>query len=1393
MTAQTPIHTWALSRLSLAILFVCLIAGCTTNQVPIVPTLAPTRVPAQATPLSPMPPSLAALAAQSQSIGFDHLPPERGLSQSVVLDLVQDAQGFLWLATQDGLNRFDGYEFKIFKNDPSAPNSLPGNLLSSLERDLEGNLWIGMVDGGLSRYDPNTGIFTSYRNDPQSDNSLSEDSVSALDIDMQGMVWAGTNNHGLNRLDPRTGLFTHYQNNQNDPQSLSADTVYTVLCEASGAVWVGTLGGGLDRLDPRTGRFTHYQYNDNDTHTISENSIQSLYIDRQGTLWVGTFTAGLNRFDAQTGEFKHYAVDSTDATSLSHNSVSAILEDRAGNLWVGTQGGGLNLLDRDSGKFTHYRNRPIDPDSLGNNSVISLFEDSAGILWIGTFGAGADYYDPFKHKFLHVRADPENPQGLSSNSLWSLLEDDDGVLWITTINGGINRFDTRNGEWRHYRNDANDPTSVSTDNVYVAYQDGEGAMWFGTPNGLSQFDREQEQFRNHALPAIFAIYEDRQGRFWLGSALGLMLFDRTAGNALRTFRSDPNDPTSLSSDSVTSLLEDAEGRFWVGTGNGGLNLFDRETHRTTRFMHNPENLNSLSNNTVTLVCQARDGTLWLGTSGGLNHFDPKTQAFTIYRERDGLPNDVVYGVLEDDAGNFWASTNKGLTRFNPRTQTFKNFDMSDGLQGLEFNQWSLYRNKEGVMYFGGVNGLNAFHPSRIQDNAFVPPVVLTDFKIYHKSVPIGPASPLHQPIENTNRLQLAYDDDFFEFEFAALHFSAPNEIQYMYKMDGLDKDWIDAGGDRTANYTNVPPGDYVLRVKGTNSDGVWNEQGVALSINIPPPFWETAWFRGLSALAVFGIIGGAFALRIRSVEQQRRKLEIQVEQRTQQLHETMTQLEHAKDAAEAASHAKSTFLANMSHEFRTPLNAILGFTQVMTRDKRLSSDHRQEIEIIHRSGEHLLGLINEVLEMSKIEAGRSALNERAFDLRQLLVGLEEMFAVRAEQKGIALKLETAQDVPRYVKSDEGKLRQVLMNLMGNAVKFTQQGSVDLRVKVQHAERNNEPTHDGNAVEAEAEHDRMRDNDRARIHFVVADTGPGIAADELDKLFTPFVQADAGRQLQEGTGLGLAISQQYVRLMGGEICAASEPGKGSTFEFEIPVDVVSVNELEKPPVTHRVVGLQPNQPTYRLLIVDDQEVNRKLLVKILEPIGFQVREAANGQAALAIWETWAPHLIWMDMRMPLMDGYEATRRIKNTTRGMATIIIALTASALEQDRALILSEGCDDYVRKPFQEQDLFDLLAKHLGVRYRFEAIEKKETLQSVSFAREEEWVSRRQAVDAEWRAELERAATLGDQDEIERLANEIRAQDPELAAGVLELAESFDHDRILELIRRCGNTVRQV
>jgi len=484
----------------------------------------------------------------------------------------------------------------------------------------------------------------------------------------------------------------------------------------------------------------------------------------------------------------------------------------------------------------------------------------------------------------------------------------------------------------------------------------------------------------------------------------------------------------------------------------------------------------------------------------------------------------------------------------------------------------------------------------------------------------------------------------------------------------------------------------------------------------------------------------------------------------------------SKDAAEAANRAKSAFLANMSHEFRTPLNAILGFSQLMLRPGSrpaptghdLTPDQRENLQVIVHSGEHLLGLINDVLEMSKIEAGRTTLNEQGFDLQRMLDGLEEMFGLRAKQKGLGLSCESSEDMPHYVQADEGKLRQILMNLLGNAVKFTSQGGVVLRVR-----RLDEP-------QAQA---------ACRLSFEVEDSGPGISPEEQQALFRPFAQAASGQRAQEGTGLGLAISRQFAHLMGGTLDLSSEPGRGSIFRLVVPVLPLEAGDLRTALPTRRVVALEPGQPDFRVLVVDDKEVNRQLLVRSLTPLGFLVREAENGKQAIEEWEAWSPQVILMDMRMPVMDGYEATRRIKATTRGQGTVIVAVTASALEEERAVILSEGCDAYIRKPFREDELLDTLAEHLGVRYIYAQLEGVEASAGEGVEERARVIERLAAIPGPLLAQLERAAVVGDLQRINLLLAEVRAADGGLGDYLIGLSNQFRHDDILALVREAEDS----
>ncbi|RLA57291.1 MAG: hypothetical protein DRR04_13065 [Gammaproteobacteria bacterium] len=794
-----------------------------------------------------------------------------------------------------------------------------------------------------------------------------------------------------------------------------------------------------------------------------------------------------------------------------------------------------------------------------------------------------------------------------------------------------------------------------------------------------------------------------------------------------------------------------------------MSRFDKiKGHFTKSYRYNPNDSNSIISNTVNVIHERQDGRFWVGTSNGMSLFNPETEKFKHFTEVDGLPNNYVKGILEDDAKRLWISTNKGLSLFNPETKVFRNYDISDGIQSNEFLQGSFTRGSNGEYFFGGMNGFSYFYPDKVKDNPYIPPIRITDFQLFNKSVPIRPDSILTRAIWSTDHIVLSPKQNIFSLEFASLSYRFPKKNRYRYKLAGLEKNWNKVNSKRRyVTYTNLEPGEYVFRVQGSNNDGVWNEEGVSIKITITPPWWETAWFRiGMMVLAMSLLVGG-YRRRLGMMKARSRELEAQVQERTQDLEIANKAALEEREDAETANRAKSTFLSNMSHELRTPLSAILGFARLMTRDSGLDKEQQERLDIINRSGEHLLGMVDDILSMSKIEAGRIELHQDRFDVSQMLQDVGKMIKSRAEGKGLRLTLDLDTALPPHVQGDVGKLRQILINLLGNAVKFTETGDVWLRARSQ-------PVAD--------------DPDMVMLRLEVEDSGPGIPQDRLNEVFDTFVQLDRAQNTEGGTGLGLAISKTLVGMMDGEITVESELGVGTLFTIIIPFHLAEAGAAtpSETPVAE-VTGLTSGQPDWRILVVDDNKENRLLLWDLLSHVGFNVQEARDGEEAITKYKEWRPHFIWMDMRMPGMDGYAATRKIRELPGGSEVKIVAVTASVLTEHRAPILASGCNDLVRKPFRSHQIFDAMARYLGVEYLYGERERETGRDKGAKLTPEMLAELPRELLQELRGttlSLDREATL-------QVIARIEAHAPEAAEGLRILVQDFQMGRLGELLEK--------
>jgi signal transduction histidine kinase/ligand-binding sensor domain-containing protein/CheY-like chemotaxis protein len=1221
-------------------------------------------------------------APRSDDAGFgrwviDKWQAEQGLPQNSVEAIIQTRDGYLWAGTQEGLVRFDGVRFTLF--DKSNEKAFGSNWVFALNEDRDAALWIATRNGLLRR---RNGVFRRFTEQ----DGLPNRDIAALARDTEGTLWVAST-AGVCRFSGERCLPIALE------FDFTAERVVAIAARGRGGVWVGTTGNLVLVEGERVTRFTERL---RPVRGVSL-AMESLFEDASGTLWVG-LRNGLLRLTS-SGEVRRWA-----PAEIGGEVVRRIFQNRAGELWLAVDGAGL-FRER-GGRFESLGSAiPIAHD----DRVYSFLEDREGSTWLGTYAAGLWRMREARLGTVGVR------EGMPAETVWAVQEDASGTMWFGGEGGWL--VSRRNGVvTRLGRSQGIPPGDFS------AILEGPSGLWiggYGMGVGLLSRGRTRLYGVKDGLPDddVAGLALDRNGVLWVGCRSGLA---RQHGERFETIAGLPPAPR------VRGIHVDRDNVVWAGSDRGLVRVESGRVAILTT-------ADGLASDEITSIHEDTAGRLWFATTGGLSWLTEGR--FRSVRARDGLFNDNVYAVLEDGSGHLWMSTNKGIFRAERAELerfmrgeadrvTTASFGIADGMLSLEASggvQSSALRARDGTLWFATTKGAVTVRPDRMQRNPVPPPVAVEELMVDGGAIPL------------TEDLAVPAGKRRLEFRFTALTFVAPSRVHFKYRLEGFEDDWSEASTVRTAAYTSVPPGRYRFRVLASNEDGVWNEKGADLVVTLEPHFWQTRTFMGMSLLGSAWVVLLGYRFRTARLRSREKELVALVHQRTQSLNEEKERAQEARREAEEheqeaqrqrsladqANQAKSAFLANMSHELRTPLNGILGFAQLMDRRSGRDPEDRQHLGTILRSGEHLLGLINEVLSLSKIEAGRVKLSEETFDLDSLLRDLLAMLRVKAEAKGLWLRHEASGAAPT-VTGDAVKLRQVLINLLGNAVKFTRSGGVTLRSSWQ----------DG------------------RASFEIEDTGPGIDSAEIDSLFQPFVQTESGRESKEGTGLGLAVSQKISRLMGGEISVNSAPGRGSIFRMDVSLPAASgVAAPVQARDRRRVTGLAPGQERFRVLVVDDVADNRILLGSLLSTVGFELEMASNGEDAIAVWRRFEPHFVWMDKRMAGVDGLEATRRIREeeAARGLPrTKIVALSASALDHERDGILAAGCDDFVPKPFREATVFEKLSLHLGVAYVYEEATSPTAASAVAGSREDVEV---QAADLtpDWVRRMQEALRLGD------------------------------------------------
>ncbi|MHB1146786.1 MAG: hybrid sensor histidine kinase/response regulator transcription factor [Lutibacter sp.] len=1218
--------------------------------------------------------SLLPLKSVAQDIRFKHLTNNNGLSQNLVLSIAQDKDGFMWFGTKDGLNKYDGYLFTVFQNEPNNPNSISSNYINELFNDKNGNLWVGTENGILNIYNNASQSFQRISIPIEQPKSKNSSEINTIAQDKTDNIWIGTIGNGIFKipfLNQKINLseITQYHNDNTGKNKLCSNIIKKIFVDDEGIIWIGT-DKGLNRMDPKTASISSFYFDIKHPNALggdNDFSVSAISKADNNNLWLGTRT-GLVKFNTIDNSYKVFP-HHLSVFRYGWGEINEITQDKQGDLWLATPGE-LMRFNTKTLKYESVKNDPLKPESISYNSISSLFLDRTNILWIGTSGMGIDYYDPKTNKFgLLQRKNTANSR-VTGFSIRAILEENERYVWISAE--VLYRWDRKTGELKSFETSSKNLNAFGNTNVSSMIKSKDGKLWFASTEGLfvynpktenaRQFKYDSKNFNGIQHKGVSVVFEDKVGDIWIlaDDFLSKML-DREKG-IFKHFKIQ-NYPKNIGTQRI-AICEDYKNQLWLGTKNGLL-VFDKNKELFYGYQNNPELSNSLSNNQVNAIFPdplKAENFLWIGTSGGLNLFDISKQSFTHFTQKEGLPNNVIYGILSDSQDNLWLSTNKGISRYNWKTKKFRNYDVEDGLQSNEFNTGAVFKSSKGELFFGGINGLNYFFPDQINDNPFQPPIGITGIKVYSQSKKKNEGVEIKDLLINPNKkITFSHNDEIIIFEFAALDFSSPAKNKYAYILENFNDNWIYLDNSRTATFTHLPSGNYSLKVKGSNNDGVWNEEGISISFKVLPH-----WSGTRLAYAIYLLLFILLLYFIRKYEMKRIKMksDLKLEQKEYNTLKVLDQL-------------KSRFFANISHEFRTPLTLISGYAENLMEALPTNYSKKQAISI-DQNAKTLLKLINELLDISKLEAGKMPLTLTQQNIVLYLKNL--FFSVESftEKRNISLNFISDETNIQAV-YDAEKMEKIIMNIVSNALKFTpENGEITLTIQRK---------------------------DKECLSICICDTGIGVEQAAISNIFDRFYQADnSDTRLYEGTGIGLALVKELVELHEGTVKAFRNEEltgqNGMTISIEFPIGHISELNLDNTVETeHQTIDILNNSKKNTLeipeikfdkkiiVLVEDNLPIRTFIKNLLQPT-YKIIEANNGEEGIELAKKFIPDLIITDVMMPKLDGISMAQSLRNDEKTSHIPIIMLSGKAALEDKLVGLETGIEVYLTKPFSVKEL---------------------------------------------------------------------------------------------------------